>query len=272
MKKEILAASQFICAAKEEKGVEFKLKQVKLGRLEFCNGEKNKVAGYVCFYAIRNKRVYYLKAFQGKSERVVRDGVIGVDVKEKPGTLFVLGNEYPTAYKNTIWAYVASADKKDYFLKQAEILSVSQFIEAAKIEKNIDFTLNEVRLGRLSFHAPKNLEGVESEEALAFTELAKKQTGYICFYAIKGEQVYYMKAFKGKTLRRVGQAKLNSEVKESFGSLFRPGNTYRCAYKNTSWRYVFTDDRTDCQLIEEEEYRRLKREKELDSYKRMSVM
>ncbi len=123
---------------------------------------------------------------------------------------------------------------------KTEILKASQFIEATKKECGIELSLNEVHVGRLEFSVGE----------------AKKDNGYICFYAFGTGKVWYLKAFKGKTVRKVKAAGIeNVKVKIEF----LPFHAFVSAYENTTWHVVKTQD--DIELIETHQYNAMKKQK-----------
>ena len=104
MENAILAASQFIGKAKKEQGVQFAVADVHIGRLEFLPAEAAKDNGYICFYAIAAGKVWYMKAFKGKTERSVK----AVEAKEvKVKMEFFINHTFASAYGNTHWRVVA---------------------------------------------------------------------------------------------------------------------------------------------------------------------
>ena len=123
---------------------------------------------------------------------------------------------------------------------ESVILKASQFIEAAKKECGIEFGLNEVHVGRLEF----------------LTSETQKDNGYICFYAFGAGKVWYLKAFKGKTVRKVKVAEIeNVKVKIEFLSF----HAFVSAYENTTWHVVFSQ--TDIELVETHQYNAMKKQK-----------
>jgi len=97
---EILTALQFVSALEKEQGISVSAQEVKLGRLEI-NGVEKKESGYVCFYCIIDGKIYWLKAFKGKTERLVKCGTENEEVvvlKEFAPVCF-----FKSAYKNTTW-------------------------------------------------------------------------------------------------------------------------------------------------------------------------
>ncbi|MBQ8630451.1 MAG: hypothetical protein IJ479_01890 [Alphaproteobacteria bacterium] len=123
---------------------------------------------------------------------------------------------------------------------ESVILKASQFIEAAKKECGIEFGLNEVHVGRLEF----------------LTGETQKDNGYICFYAFGAGKVWYLKAFKGKTVRKVKVTEIkNAKVKIEF----LPCHAFVSAYENTTWHVVKTQD--DIELIETHQYNAMKKQK-----------
>ena len=124
-------------------------------------------------------------------------------------------------------------------MERKEILAASQFMNAVKEEQGVELALSDIHLGRLEF--PHN-------------EDMAKDNGYVCFYAQKGNQLYYLKAFKGKTVREVkkvpiGDVKVKCE--------FILGHTFVTAYQGTTWRYY--EDNNDCRLITEKAYQQAKK-------------
>lgn len=69
-KKIILRASQFISELDKTFGIKVQVSDVHLRRLSFLHRKKDN--GFVCFYAVTEESVYYLKAFCGKTRRQVR--------------------------------------------------------------------------------------------------------------------------------------------------------------------------------------------------------
>ena len=123
---------------------------------------------------------------------------------------------------------------------ETAILKASQFIDAAKKEYGINFGLNEIHVGRLEFSAGE----------------AQKDNGYICFYAFGAGKVWYLKAFKGKTVRKVKVAEIeNVKVKIEF----LPFHAFVSAYENTTWHVVKTQ--TDIELVETHQYNAMKKQK-----------
>lgn len=119
------------------------------------------------------------------------------------------------------------------------ILKASQFIDAAKKEHGINFRLSEIHIGRLEFLAGE----------------AQKDNGYICFYAFGAGKIWYMKAFKGKTVRKVKVAEIeNVKVKIEF----LPFHAFVSAYESTTWHVVKTQD--DIELVETHQYREMKKQ------------
>lgn len=97
---EILTAKQFVDALKKEQGIVIAANEVKIGRLEINSAEK-KETGYVCFYAVIDCKIYWLKAFKGKTERLIKCGQENEEVvilKEFAPVCF-----FKSAYKNTTW-------------------------------------------------------------------------------------------------------------------------------------------------------------------------
>ncbi len=97
---EILTALQFISALQKEQGIEVDIKNVKIGRLEINSAEK-KETGYVCFYAVIEGKIYWLKAFKGTTERFIKCGQENEEVlilKEFTPVCF-----FKSAYRNTTW-------------------------------------------------------------------------------------------------------------------------------------------------------------------------
>ena len=123
---------------------------------------------------------------------------------------------------------------------ETTILKASQFIESAKKECGIEFALSEVHVGRLEFSAGE----------------AQKDNGYICFYAFGAGNIWYMKAFKGKTERKVkALEERNAKVKIEF----LPNHAFVSAYGCTTWHVVKTQD--DIELIETHQYNAMKKQK-----------
>ena len=97
---EILTALQFISALEHEQGITVDAKDVKIGRLEI-NNEECKETGYVCFFVSVSGKIYWLKAFKGKTERLIKCGVENEEVtvlKEYSPVCF-----FKSAYKSTTW-------------------------------------------------------------------------------------------------------------------------------------------------------------------------
>ena len=97
---EILTALQFVSALEKEQGITVDAKDVKIGRLEISGAEK-KESGYICFYTIHGGKIYWLKAFKGTTERLVKSGQMNEEVsvlREFAPVCF-----FKSAYKNTTW-------------------------------------------------------------------------------------------------------------------------------------------------------------------------
>lgn len=97
---EILTALQFVSALEKEQGITVDAKDVKIGRLEISGVEK-KESGYICFFTSVSGKIYWLKAFKGKTERLIKCGQENEEVvilKEFAPVCF-----FKSAYKNTTW-------------------------------------------------------------------------------------------------------------------------------------------------------------------------
>lgn len=110
MNTEILTAKQFIDAVLKEHGIEIPLGDVKIGRL-FIDEREN---GYVCFYAFYEGMIYWLKAFKGKTKRVVKFAVAGIDVSVL--TEYRPHNAFKSAYGNTTWMVNENDGEKGIYL------------------------------------------------------------------------------------------------------------------------------------------------------------
>lgn len=123
---------------------------------------------------------------------------------------------------------------------ESAILKASQFMDAAKKEYGFSFNLNDVHIGRLEFS----------------TGEVQKDNGYICFYAFGAGKVWYMKAFKGKTVRKVKVADAqNVKVKVEYP----PTHAFNSAYGMTVWHVVEHDN--DVELVEDSRYHLRKKHK-----------
>lgn len=109
-KVEITRAVQFV-AALAGLGKQVNPQDVKIGRLNVNNEREN---GYVCFYASVEDKIYYLKAFKGKTERVVKCGTADeVSVKKE----YVPICSFISAYHDTSWK-VMKGDEGIYLVEQ----------------------------------------------------------------------------------------------------------------------------------------------------------
>ncbi len=102
-------------------------------------------------------------------------------------------------------------------MKTVEILTATQFVDALKKEQGIDVAAKDVKIGRLDVNDGTN-----------------KETGYVCFYAIVGERICWLKAFKGTTERVTKVGVLDDEVK--IVKEYCPVCFFKSAYKNTTWK------------------------------------
>lgn len=117
---------------------------------------------------------------------------------------------------------------------ECAIVKASQFIDAAKKECGFSVDLNDVHIGRLEFASGE----------------VQKDNGYVCFYAFENGKILYIKAFKGKTVRKVKVADArNVEVTAEYP----PYHAFSSAYGITVWHVVKHDG--DIELVEDSLYR-----------------
>lgn len=108
-------------------------------------------------------------------------------------------------------------------MEEKEILSAKQFVDAVRKECGIPVALKDVCIGRLEFMDEKN----------------RKDDGYVCFFHQSAGMVWYLKAFKGSTERKVYSV---DDKKVVVKQKFRRGDTFATAYQNTHWRVVPEED------------------------------
>lgn len=111
-KEEIMAASQFVTAIKEDLDITVKISDVKLGRLKFAFTQKDN--GLVCFYIEYDNQgatyIAFIKAFKGKTERIVKTfpkGIANVYQTFIPPCSFPAVLDYTDNQK---WHYIAADD------------------------------------------------------------------------------------------------------------------------------------------------------------------
>lgn len=140
-KVKILFASQFINAVKRDFNVEIDPQSVCLGRLAFRDPQENRDSGYVCFFSLFDtdgtKKAYYLKAWNGETERRVKCGIWAEkpsdcgDVCLIPRQQYFPGSSTFRAKGNIDWCYVPimREDGLDYKIEEASV------VERAKLQK-----------------------------------------------------------------------------------------------------------------------------------------
>ena len=123
--------------------------------------------------------------------------------------------------------------EKLIIMEGKEILTAQQFVDAVREECGISVDLKDVCIGRLDFISHEN----------------RKDSGYICFWYQADGKFLCLKAFKGKTERKVKV--VNSKdviIKRNF---YRR-DAFASAYKATKWKIV--PDGDNFYLITMDEY------------------
>lgn len=128
----------------------------------------------------------------------------------------------------------------------------SQFIDAVKRDIGKAIKLSDVRLGRLQFF--------RNEEA--------NESGYLCFYAIldtpEAKEIYYLKAFHGKTPRTAKKGILQEkgrpgDIALCYRQEISPGSSFKAMAED--WYYVYNEVENDCMIIDKDTYTFRKLEK-----------
>lgn len=122
---------------------------------------------------------------------------------------------------------------------ESAIVKASQFIDEVYRKYGLILSLDDVHIGRLDLTADE----------------VRKDSGYVCFYAWMEDVIFYMKAFKGKTVREAKYANVQ-DVKVT--AEYPPHHAFNSAYGMTVWYVIKSDD--DIELVEDSRYRRKKKE------------